>query len=190
MIAIEQREATQKLRDGAVLIAALDDMLALICDARSDEAVLLMRKLKQRAADKGFSVLMDSDARINRYIPDVPALAWDIFDSSADSPVILILPKAQQLSKHVLAADGSVAVRKITNLDEQKLVQTANSPLACTALLDAQGKPANSIEAADPAVLDALEYVLSLPTAKKHYPPSTIPVIRLEMDGEVKIIRG
>lgn len=190
MKAIDSKEASQKLRDGEVLIAALDNMLALICDARNDEAVMLLRKLKSREASKGFSVLMDSDARINRYVPDIPALAWDILDTSTDSPLILVLPKGLNLSKHVLADDGSVAMRKVCNTDEQKLVQLANAPLACTSLPMAGGGVAGRIEDADPAVLEEVDNILSLPTSKMNYPSAPIPVIRLGLNGEVVIIRS
>lgn len=189
MTTLDAREASHKLRDGEVLIAALDNQLALICDARNDAAVSLLRKLKNRPPEKGFSILIDSDARLNRYVEEVPPLAWDIIDTT-EGAVILILPKGKLMSKAALAQDQTVAVRMVTSQDEQKLVQTANAPLACTALLSAEGRPVARIEDADPAVLSAVDYVLSLPTSKNHYPPATIPVIKLEMDGEVKIIRS
>jgi len=186
---VNSKEAAQLLREGEILIAALDHVLALICDARNDEAVLRLRQIKQRPDHKGFSILMDSDARTNRYVKDVPALAWDIFDTSTEAPVILILPKGHQLSPHALASDGSIALRRVTNPEEQKLVQTANAPLACTALLSSSGHTIDAIEKADPKVLASLEYVLSLPTAKTPKPQAKIPVIKLGMNGEVQIIR-
>ncbi|MCA1750262.1 MAG: L-threonylcarbamoyladenylate synthase [Cryomorphaceae bacterium] len=188
MKSVDSKTATQLLRDGEVIIAALDDMLGLICDARNDEAVALLRKLKNRGADKGFSILIDSDARLNKYVSDIPPIAWDIIDT-ATTPLILILPKGKNLSPAALASDGTVAVRMVSNREEQKLVQTANSPLACTALLTDEGVPAARYEDAAPAVLEAVQYVLSLPTAKRTYPPEKIPVIKLGTDGEVEIVR-
>lgn len=185
---IDSKTASKLLRDGEVIIAALDDMLGLVCDARNDEAIAMLRKLKNRSLNKGFSILIDSDARLNKYVGDIPPIAWDIIDT-ATTPLILILPKGKNLSPAALAADGTVAVRMVSNREEQKLVQTANSPLACTALLTAEGIPASRYEDAAPEVLEAVQYVLSLPTAKLTYPPEKIPVIKLGTDGEIEIIR-
>jgi len=188
MKSIDSKTAAQLLRDGEVLIAALDDMLALICDARNEEACAALRKLKNRTAGKGFSILIDSDARLNKYVTDIPPIAWDIIDT-ADTPLILILPKGVNLAASALADDGTVAVRMTANREEQKLVQTSNSPLACTALLTAEGIPAARVEDAATEVLEAVQYVLSLPTAKRTYPPEKIPVIKLGPDGEIEIVR-
>lgn len=189
MTPIDARDATQKIRDGEVLIAALDQQLALICDARNSDAVKLLRKLKNRPPEKGFSILIDSDARLNRYVHDVPPLAWDIIDT-AEGPIILVLPGGKLMAREALAQDGTIAVRMVTCPEEQKLVQMANAPLACTALTGTNGKAVSDIEDADPTVLSAVEYVLSLPTSKNHYAPATVPVIGLELDGGVKIIRS
>ncbi len=189
MKTIDARAAAIKLRDGDVLVAELDHVLALICDARNDTGMQLMRTLKNRTFDKGFTILMDSDARINRYVKEVPALAWDIFDTSADAPIIVILPEGTNLSKHALAADGSIAVRRVSNMEEQKLVQMANAPLACTALLRADGSPACSISEVNPQLLTSLEYMLSLPSPKLQADMKKIPVIKLGINGDIKILR-
>lgn len=185
---VDTKSATALLRDGEILIAALDDMPALICDARNTDAVSKLRKLKNRSPEKGFSVLIDSDARLNRYATGVPPIAWDIIDTAVES-LILVLPEGRGLTKEVLAADGTVAVRICQDEEERKLVQTANAPLACTALLNAEGLPASGTDEAPAEVLEEVRYVLSLPTAKRRYPPRKIPVIKLGPAGEVVVVR-
>lgn len=182
------REAPEKLRDGALLVAPFEESLMLICDARSKEAIATLRELKNRPPEKGFTILVDSDARLNRYVKDVPAIAWDIIDTSEDA-VILVLPDGQKTAEHALASDGSIAIRMVNTTDEQALVQAANAPIACTALLDENGLPATYLEAGDPLVLAKVDYVLTLPTAKTTYPGRKIPIIGLEMDGSIRIIR-
>jgi L-threonylcarbamoyladenylate synthase len=185
---ITPAQATAKLQEGALIIAPFDHLYAIIADARNDEALEKLRKLKLRGREKGFTILVDSDARLNRYVRDVPPLAWDIIDTAVD-PIILVLPGGVNLAPNAIASDGSVAVRMVQTTEEQKLVQTVNGPVACTALLDEGGNPAGSLDAADPASLDAVDYLLTLPTEKNLRPSAKIPIIGLGMDSEVRIIR-
>lgn len=185
---IKLSEAPQKIKDGALILAFLEDSISLICDARNNESVELLRKLKNRSSDKGFTILMDSDARVNKYVKDVPPLAWDIFDTS-ENPIILILPDGRNMAQNALAKDGTIAVRMVSELSERKLVQAANGPLASTALLRKDGTLATSVEDADPALLDEVEYVLTLPPEAKSYSTKKIPIIYLDLDSNVKIIR-
>lgn len=185
---IDLKEASQKIKDGALILAFLEDSISLICDARINSSVDLMRKLKKRSSEKGFTILMDSDARVNKYVHDVPPLAWDIFDTS-DSPIILILPNGQNMAKNALAKDGTIAVRMVNTLSEQKLVQAANGPVAATSLLKEDGTLASSVDDADQSLLEEVEYVLTLPPETKSYSMKKIPIVSLDMDSNVKIIR-
>lgn len=188
MIEITLKEAPQKINDGAIILAYLEDSISLICDARNAESVDHLRKLKKRKADKGFTILMDSDARVNKYVHEVPPLAWDIFDT-ADSPIILVMPGGKDIAKNALAADGTIAVRMVTSIEERKLVQAANGPVASTALLKPDGTLATSIEEGDQSILDQVEYVLTLPPEIKSYSTKKIPIIYLDLSSNVKIIR-
>lgn len=188
MTEITLKEAPQKIKDGAIILAFLEDSISLICDARNTTSVDHLRKLKKRKADKGFTILMDSDARVNKYVKEVPPLAWDIFDTAVE-PIILILPDGLGIAKNALADDGTIAVRMVTSLEERKLVQAANGPVAATALLKADGNLAATIDEGDQAVLDEVEYVLTLPTENKSYSEKKISIISLDLASNVKIIR-
>jgi L-threonylcarbamoyladenylate synthase len=163
-------------------------MLHVIGDARDTFVVQRLRQLKKRPVSKGFTVLVDSDARLNKYVHEVPPIAWDIIDTAVD-PLILVLPQGRQVAPEALAADGSIAIRMVQSPEERTLVQTVNGPVACTALLSQNGTPAETLAQADPAALSEVDYVLTLPPAKKGRSLRKIPIIALGMDGEVKIVR-
>ena len=188
MTEITLKEAPQKIKDGEIILAFLEDGISLICDARNIASVNHLRKLKKRKSDKGFTILMDSDARVNKYVDDVPPLAWDIFDT-ADSPIILVLPGGKDIAANALADDGTIAVRMVTSLEERKLVQAANGPVASTALLKPDGSLATTINEGDQSILNEIEYVLTLPPENKSYPNKKIPIIFLDLSSNVKIIR-
>ncbi len=185
---IALREMAEKLREGQIVLASLPTGYALICDARNDEPVKRLRKLKSRPKEKGFTVMVESDARLNKYVKEVPAIAWDILDS-AENPLILVLPEGRGICREALARDGSIAVRMVPEGYERKFVQSANCPVACTALLNDKGELASSPADATREVLSEVEYLISLPASDPESIPTQIPIVSLGMGGEVKVIR-
>lgn len=185
---ITLKEAPKILKSGAIVLSFFHGQIALLCDARIDEAVAALRKAKNRDLKKGFTILIDSDARLNRYVSEVPSLAWDIIDTT-DSPIILVLPGGRNISKNALAKDGSIAVQMGTTSEEQQLVQATNGPVATTALLTSDGALAQNIDQADPRLLEKVDYVLSLPTAKTDYSGKKTPILALDSNSNIKIIR-
>ena len=71
--------------------------------------------IKKRVIKKKFILLLADDRQLNKYIKEVPEVAWDILDYSIKQPTI-IYPNAYNLSKLLIADDGSIAVR-IAELD-------------------------------------------------------------------------
>jgi L-threonylcarbamoyladenylate synthase len=67
--------------------------------------------------------LVDSDARLQRYVRNVPDVAWQLIDSLKDAatipngspsgvkPTTLILDGAVNLAPNLIAEDGSIALR-------------------------------------------------------------------------------
>lgn len=185
---ITLRQTAEKIRDGYVIIAPLPAGYALICDARNAEPVNRLRKIKNRSTEKGFTILVESDARLNKYVNEVPAIAWDIVDT-AENPIVLVLPQGKGICSEALASDGSIAVRMVSDGHERQLVQAANCPVACTALLNASGKPVSHPDEAAPEVLSEVDYLISLPAFDLGPLAVQPPIVSLGMDGEVKVIR-
>lgn len=149
----------------------------------------MLRRLKNRGTEKGFTIWVESDARLNLHVEEVPALAWDIIDTS-EEPITLVLPKGKKVDKEALADDGSIAIRMVRDPNEIKLVRMINGPVACTALLDEAGYQVKTPEEAGPSVLTEVDYLLNLPTVPQVSSGKKTPIVRLELDGEVKILRS
>jgi len=185
---INQDNGHLKIKEGNLLLGSTVGGWSLLCHARNDEALKTMRRLKKRGGERGFTILVESDARLNRLVSEVPAIAWDIIDTS-DGDLILILPEGRNVDKEALASDGSIAIRMVKDPAERKLVQMVNGPVASTALLDSSGVPVNDPEEAEDSLLEEVDYLLNLPTLSKIKGKNQIPIVKLNMDGEVKIIR-
>ena len=83
------RQAVEVMRRGGVILYPTDTVWGIGCDATNAEAVARIYRIKQRDDSKAMICLVDSDARVQRYVRDVPSVAWDLFEY-ADKPTTLI----------------------------------------------------------------------------------------------------
>jgi L-threonylcarbamoyladenylate synthase len=176
---IELNKIAPLLHRGHFILLSSHSGSVLIADARNDDAVSELRTAKNLPPDKGFRILIDSDARLNRLVNEVPALAWDIIDTS-DNPVVLILEGGQNISENALAGDGTIAIQMAATDEEIKLVQAANCPLIITEV-NPEEFPEN---------FSSVDYVVNLPALTlKKTPSGNLPVIFLGTGNEVRVIR-
>ena len=108
-----------------------------------------MYELKRRTDNKAMLVLMDSEAKLDRYVSDVPDIAWDLI-SVSDKPLTIIYSSAKNLATNLLGADGSVGIR-ITNEEfSKKLCERFRKPLVSTsANVSGEPSPANFSEVSE-----------------------------------------
>ena len=111
------KNAIEAMRKGGVILYPTDTVWGIGCDATNAEAVKRVYEIKQRDDSKALICLVDSDARLQRYVRNVPDVAWQLVDSLKESdakPTTLILDGAINLAGNLIAEDGSVGIR-ITN---------------------------------------------------------------------------
>ena len=181
------KNAVEVLRHGGVILYPTDTVWGIGCDATNAEAVAKVYKIKQRDDSKAMICLVDADARLQRYVREVPAVAWDLFEL-ADKPTTVILDGAVNLDPNLIAEDGSIAMR-ITREEFSKELcfRFQKAVVSTSANVSGEPSPANFSEIS-PEIVAGVDYVMrsrqnDLAKAK----PSQI--IKLGQDGEVHIIR-
>jgi len=70
------KNAVNTLRAGGVILYPTDTVWGIGCDATNAEAVAKVYAIKHREDSKALICLVDSDARLQRYVRNVPAVAW------------------------------------------------------------------------------------------------------------------
>ena len=95
---------------GGLILYPTDTIWGIGCDATNEEAVRRVYELKRRSDHKAMLLLMDSSAKLNYYVQEVPDVAWDLIEL-ADSPLTVIYNGARNVAPNLLAADGSVGIR-------------------------------------------------------------------------------
>ena len=181
------KAAVEVMRQGGVILYPTDTVWGIGCDATNPEAVEKVFKIKHREDSKALICLVDSEARLQRYVRNVPNVAWDIIEL-ATKPVTLILDEAVNLANNLVAEDGSVAMRVTREPFSNQLCYRFQKPIVSTSA-NISGEPAAAnFKDIATELLEAVDYVCtSRRQEKKPHTPSSI--IRLKQDGEVEVIR-
>lgn len=181
------KKACQVMQDGGVILYPTDTIWGIGCDATNEEAVRRVYEIKHRADSKAMLVLVDSAVKVDFYVQDVPAVAWDLLDV-ADKPLTIIYSGARNLAPNLLAEDGSVGIR-VTGEEFSKALcfRFRKAIVSTSANVSGQPSPRTFAEISD-EIKNAVDYVVE---ARRTEAGSARPssIIKLGQGGEVKIIR-
>ena len=191
------RNAVETMRRGGVILYPTDTVWGIGCDATNPEAVKRVYDIKQRDDSKALICLVDSDARLQRYIRNVPDVAWQLLDSincSLDSSeqltklTTLILDGAINLAENLIAEDGSIGIRITNEPFSKELCYRFQKAIVSTSA-NISGEPAaQNYCDIDSRILEAVDYVC-WSRRQEHKPHTPSSIIKLKANGEVTIIR-
>ena len=186
-IAEDIRAAVQTLRRGGIILYPTDTIWGIGCDAANEEAVRRIFQLKQREDSKAMICLVDSANRMQRYLRQVPDVAWDLVEY-ADKPLTLILDGAVNLAPSLIAEDGSIGLRVTKeNISHELCYRFEKAIVSTSANISGQPSPACFNEISE-EIKQGVDYIMrSRQNDLSKGKPSQI--IKLSLDGQVKIIR-
>lgn len=181
------RAALAALRSGGVILYPTDTVWGIGCDATNAEAVARIYRIKRRAESKSMILLVDSVARVENYVMDMPGVAYDLIDV-ADRPTTIIYDRAKNLPDNLTAEDGSVAIRVTNEEFSNALCFRAHVPLVSTSA-NLSGRPTpHCFSEIEPEIIEAVDYVVRFRRDdNRRAEPSSI--IKLGAGGQVRVIR-
>ena len=181
------RNAVEVLKKGGVILYPTDTVWGIGCDATNEEAVARVYQIKQRDDSKALICLVDSDARLQRYVRNVPEVAWQLIDCVV-KPTTLILDGAVNLAPNLIADDGSIGIRITQEAFSHELCYRFQKAIVSTSA-NISGEPAaQNYRDIDPRILEQVDYVCWT-RRQEHKPHQPSSIIKLGMGGEVKVIR-
>lgn len=181
------REACAVLARGGVILYPTDTVWGIGCDATRSDAVRRVFDIKRRADSKALITLVDDEARLERYVDNVPDAARDIIELS-DRPVTIVYDHGRGLAPELLADDGSVGIRVTREAFSRRLCRAFRRPIVSTSA-NISGEPAAVVfDDISPEIKGAVDYIVETrrDDTSRAKPSS---VIKLSDDGTVKILR-
>jgi L-threonylcarbamoyladenylate synthase len=183
----EIKTALEVLRKGGTILYPTDTVWGIGCDARNKEAVVKLFKIKQRAEYKSMVVLVCDETMINRYVKDVPEVAWELLES-AEEPLTIIYPEGRMLAEKLIAADGSIGIRLVKDDFCNTLIHKFGKPIVSTSA-NISGEP-TPMKFSDIKldILNQVDYIVNYRQKElSNNKPSSI--VKVALNGEIKIIR-
>jgi L-threonylcarbamoyladenylate synthase len=181
------KNAIEVMRKGGVILYPTDTVWGIGCDATNEEAVAKVYEIKHRNDSKALICLVDSDARLQRYVRNVPNVAWDILDL-ATKPTTIIFDNAVNLAPNLVAEDNSIAIRITKEPFSKELCFRFQKALVSTSA-NISGEPAASNYCdISQEIIDNVDYVCWT-RRQEHKPHTPSSIIKLSNDGVVTIIR-
>ena len=175
------------MRQGGVILYPTDTVWGIGCDATNPEAVKRVYEIKRREDSKALICLVDSDARLARYVRKVADVVWDMIEM-ATKPLTIIYEHPSGLAPNLLAEDGSVGIRVTREEFSKELCYRFQKPIVSTsANISGEPTPKTFDEISD-EIKQAVDYVVRYnQRCKEKHEPSNI--VRVKENGEFTIIR-
>ena len=194
-------EALRVLRDGGIIVYPTDTVWGIGCDATNEEAVRRIYALKQREDSKSMLVLLDSAAKLNYYVADIPAAAemllgiqntehrtqTDLQDEGS-KPITIIYPNARNMARNLIAEDGSVGIRITNEPFSKALCAQLKHPIVSTSA-NISGHPSAPFFAQiEKEILEGADYVCRF-RRDDDCPKEPSSIIKVNSDNTFQIIR-
>ncbi len=183
---MELEKAVEALKEEGVILYPTDTIWGLGCDATSEKAIEKLANLKGRNKNQRFIILLEDDRKLNKYVKEIPEVAWDLLDY-ADKPLTIIYPNAINLPRNLIAEDGSIAIRIVKDGFVNQLIKKINKPLVSTSA-NLTGEPSpKSREEISKKIINNVKHIVNLQIKNKNAKASSI--VKLQISGEIEIIR-
>ena len=181
------KEAVRIMKEGGIILYPTDTVWGIGCDARNEEAVRKIYRLKQRDDAKSMLVLVGSEGMLQRTVRNVPEIAWQLIDVAVN-PMTIIYDHPVGVAENLKAEDGSLGIRITTEKFSRTLCERLRGPIVSTSA-NVSGKPTplNFAEIAS-VIKNGVDYVCRFRQDEKaSVKPSNI--IKITQENVVKVIR-
>lgn len=181
------RDSLIVLKNGGIILYPTDTIWGIGCDATNPVAVEKIFQIKSRSENKSLLILVNGIQMIERYVAEIPDIVYEL-TSVSDNPLTIIYPSGKNLAPGVCNEDGSVGIRICHDEFCSELINRFRKPIVSTSA-NFSGKPSpENFSAIEPLVIDSADYVVKYRQndRQKH---SASPVIKIEQNGTIKIIR-
>jgi len=194
------KDALDVLRSGKLLLYPTDTVWGIGCDATDEEAVRKVFELKRRSDSKSLVLLAASLDDVAKYVKEVPEMAAQLVEVN-DAPMTIVYPdvvkveggdtkKLDLIAPSCVAEDGSVGIR-IPSASRfcMELLKAFKRPIVSTsANISGEPTPKSFAEISE-EVRQGVDLIID-PSEEGETTGRASQIIKVDIDGSVKIIRG
>ena len=181
----EIENALEVLSNGGIILYPSDTIWGIGCDASNDKAVKKIYELKKRAKSKALIILIAEYANMYKLLDQVSPNAYRYMHES--KPTTVIFDNIKNISNHVLAEDGSAAVRLVKDKFCENIILKLGQPLVSTSANLSGGENPKKFGDINMELKENVDYIVNLRRKEIMDTPSSI--IKLYSNGKINKIR-
>ena len=181
----EIENALEVLSNGGIILYPSDTIWGIGCDATNDKAVKKIYELKKRVKSKALIILIAEYANMYKLLDQVSPNAYRYMHES--KPTTVIFDNIKNISSHVMAEDGSAAVRLVKDKFCENLILKLGKPLVSTSANLSGGENPKKFSEINMELKDNVDYIVNLRREEIMDTPSSI--IKLYSNGKINKIR-
>ncbi len=181
------KTAIDVMKKGGIILYPTDSIWGIGCDATNADAVKRIYELKRRTDNKAMLVLIDSADNIEKYVEEVPEIAYQLMELS-EKPITIIYDNAYNLAHNILGDGNSIGIRVSREKFSHELCKAFRKPIVSTSA-NISGDPVASIYAEiNEDVKAGVDYIVKY-RQNDTTPHNASSIIKLASDGSFKILR-
>ncbi len=181
------KKAVEVMRGGGIILYPTDTIWGIGCDASNSAAVRRIFELKRRSDSKSMLSLIDSDAKLGYYVPDIPDVAYDLMDL-AEKPLTIIYDNVRHMAPELIAEDGSAGIRVTREEFSRELCRRMGGAVVSTsANISGEPSPGNFSDISE-QIRNGVDYIVEYRQDEKARAVAS-GIIKLGSGGLVKVIR-
>jgi L-threonylcarbamoyladenylate synthase len=178
----EIKSIVSTIQQGGIILYPTDTVWGIGCDPFNVAAVHKISEVKQRNNEKGFILLVSNQEMLNYYVPKIEPKIQNLLDYHT-RPVTVVYNNSQNLPEHLLAADGSIAIRVAQDEFCKKLITELGIPLVSTAANIHNESIPQIYTEISPKIIHQMDYVVQFRQNDKNKTEPSV-IIKLLPDKE------
>ena len=185
MIEQEIERSYKILKKGGIILYPTDTIWGIGCDATNKEAVKKIYSLKKRSKNKALIILIAEYTNLYKLIDKVSPNAHK--EMNNEKPTTVIFNNVKNVSKEILAEDGSAAIRLANDNFCQRLIIKLGQPIVSTSANISGGPNPDIFSDINNELIENVDYIVNLRQDEIMNKPSSI--IKINIDGSIKKFR-
>jgi L-threonylcarbamoyladenylate synthase len=185
MIEQEIERSYKTLKKGGIILYPTDTIWGIGCDATNKEAVKKIYSLKKRSKNKALIILIAEYTNLYKLIDKVSPNAHK--EMNNEKPTTVIFNNVKNVSKEILAEDGSAAIRLANDNFCQRLIIKLGQPIVSTSANISGGPNPEIFSDINNELIENVDYIVNLRQDEIMNKPSSI--IKINIDGSIKKFR-
>lgn len=181
------KQCIEVMKRGGIILYPTDTIWGIGCDATNADAVKRVYELKKRADSKAMLVLIDDEAKLERYVTEVPEIAYQLVEV-ADKPLTIIYDGAKNLAANLVSSDGSIGIRVTREEFSKEMCRRFGRPVVSTSANVSGEASARNFKEISDEIKAGVDYIVSY-RQNDNAPHHASSIIKLKNDGAITILR-